>query len=263
MSGNTGISDAEVSEYGSWRVMRVAEATSTNTELLAMAESGHVTGRTAMIADHQTAGRGRLDRRWDAPPGANLLVSLLFDDVGDPAVLTQAVGLAAVLAVESFASNALNERLGLKWPNDLLVDGRKLAGVLAQRSARGPIVVGVGLNVGWAPPGAASMAADLSLDVAPIDVLHAMLDELRRIDALLGDGDNTGEFAAAFRSRMLTIGQNVRIELPGDELLVGRAVDVEGDGRLLVEAAEDGALHRLDVGDVVHLRPARGTDLDD
>ena len=120
--------------------------------------------RSVLVADHQTAGRGRLDRRWDAPPGANLLVSLLFHEVPeDPGELTRRVGLAAVDACrETTGVDAV-----LKWPNDVLVGDRKLAGILAERTATGTVVVGLGLNVGWAPPG----AAKLGPDVDPLDVL--------------------------------------------------------------------------------------------
>ncbi|MEZ5273130.1 MAG: hypothetical protein R2694_12630 [Ilumatobacteraceae bacterium] len=101
-----------------------------------------------LCALHQTAGRGRLDRRWDAPPGANLLVSLLFRDV--PAAsheLTWRVGLAACAAAEQVAGVTPS----LKWPNDLLVDDRKLAGVLAQASfgAPGALAGRAGRSSSW------------------------------------------------------------------------------------------------------------------
>ncbi|MEM1334906.1 MAG: biotin--[acetyl-CoA-carboxylase] ligase, partial [Actinomycetota bacterium] len=142
-----------------WTVREVAETTSTNADLLDEVDRvpdgpDHVVLR----ADHQTAGRGRLDRRWEAPPGANLLVSILFrQPPARPQVLTQAVACAALAAVDRWCSpNGV--AAGLKWPNDLVVDDRKLAGVLAQRHETGPVVVGIGLNVGWAPDGAAALA---------------------------------------------------------------------------------------------------------
>ena len=107
---------------------------------MAAAASG-APDRSVLVADHQTAGRGRLDRRWDAPPGANLLVSILFRTVPSPAsALTQRVGLAAIDACRA----AAGVEAVLKWPNDLLLDDRKLAGILAQRAADGSIVVGLG-----------------------------------------------------------------------------------------------------------------------
>src|SRR5476651_2338843 len=113
-----------------WQISIVDETGSTNADLLASAASGAL-DRSVLMARHQTAGRGRLDRRWEAPAGANLLVSLLFREVPEhPHQLTQRVALAAVSACAEIAGVSPT----LKWPNDLLFDGRKLAGVLAQSS---------------------------------------------------------------------------------------------------------------------------------
>ncbi len=222
-----------------WRVRVVDETGSTNADLLVEAAAG-APDRTVLVARHQTAGRGRLDRTWVAPPGANLLVSLLFTDVPHvPHVLTQRVGVAAVIACERVAG----VRATLKWPNDLLVDDQKLAGVLAQATivgARQAVVVGIGINVGWAPPDAARLGDGID----PLDVLAAMLvafDEL------------PDDIAASYRSRLGTLGRSVKVDL-ADGAVEGRAIDVEPDGRLLV-LDECGITHRIDTGDVVHLRP--------
>jgi BirA family transcriptional regulator, biotin operon repressor / biotin---[acetyl-CoA-carboxylase] ligase len=217
-----------------WTVEHVAETGSTNADLLATA--GWRPDRSVLVTDHQTAGRGRLDRRWDAPPGANLLVSLLFHRVPrDPGELTRRVGLAAVDACREAAGIVAV----LKWPNDVLVDDRKLAGILAQRSAAGAVVVGLGLNVRWAPDGAARLGAA----VAPLDVLHALLDAYDRLPDDVGD---------RYRRTLATLGRTVRIELT-DGTLAGTALDVEPDGRLVV-LDQCGVTHRVDVGDVIHLR---------
>ena len=108
---------------------RVAETGSTNADLLAAAAGGAPHG-TVLVTDHQTAGKGRLGRVWDAPPGANLLVSVLFRHGFDPTrphELTQRVAVAAARAAERVAGVVPD----LKWPNDLLIDGAKLAGILA------------------------------------------------------------------------------------------------------------------------------------
>jgi BirA family biotin operon repressor/biotin-[acetyl-CoA-carboxylase] ligase len=218
-------------------VRHVARTGSTNTDLVEAATAG-APDRSVLVADHQTAGRGRLDRRWDAPPGANLLVSILLRDVpGDPGAVTRRLGVAAVEAVRR--TSGLDARL--KWPNDLLLDDRKVAGVLAQRAPDGSIVVGLGLNVGWAPDG----AARLGDGVDPLEVLVALL---RAYDDLPADVHDR------YRALLSTLGQRVRVELPSGEL-VGTALDVEPDGRLLV-VDECAISHRVDVGDVVHLRPA-------
>ncbi len=221
-----------------WHVSVVEETGSTNADLLAAALQG-APNRTVLAARHQSAGRGRLDRTWEAPPGANLLVSLLFTDVPQvPHVLTQRVAIAATMAADRVAG--VNAQL--KWPNDLLVDDAKLAGVLAQSTmhdGRQAVVVGIGVNCAWAPPG----AARLGEGVDPLTVLHALLvayDEL------------PDDIAALYRSRLGTLGRSVRVEL-ADAVLEGRAIDVEPDGRLLVLDA-CGITHRIDTGDVVHLR---------
>ena len=219
-----------------WSVWHRAETGSTNTDLLDAAD--RLVDRTVLLTDHQTAGRGRLDRRWDAPAGTNLLVSILFRTVPDaPGELTRRVGLAVVRAVDALGVGVA----GLKWPNDVVSDGAKLAGILAQRAPNGAVVVGVGLNVGWAPDGAALLGGGHR----PADVLGAVLvayDELPT--------DITDEY----RSRLVTLGMRVRVERPAD-VLTGTAIDVEPDGRLVV-LDECAVTHRLDVGDVVHLRPA-------
>ena len=220
-----------------WRVQVVEETGSTNTDLLAAAAAG-APDRTVLVARHQTAGRGRLDRHWDAPPGANLLVSLLFRDLPtDPHVLTQRVAVATAKACEQLAG----VRPVLKWPNDLLLDGMKLAGVLAQaRLGTSPaVVVGIGVNVAWAPPGAAKVGHD----VQPLDLLAEML---REYDELPDD------VWLSYRDRLDTIGRRVRIELQGS-YQEGIAVDVDPDGRLVV-VDDAGKSHRYAVGDVVHLR---------
>ena len=219
-----------------WTIEHVTSTGSTNADLAATAATR--SDRSVLIADHQTAGRGRLDRRWDAPPGANLLASLLFHVIHDPPVeLTQRVGLAAIAAVDDVAG----VRAHLKWPNDVLVDGGKLAGILAQRTAGGAVVVGIGLNVRWAPEGAARLGEDHD----PLDVLAALLDAY---DALPAD------VAPAYRDRLVTLGQRVRVERLAD-VLEGTAVDVDSAGRLVVVDA-CALSHHIDVGDVVHVRPS-------
>lgn len=233
-----------------WDVRHVAETTSTNTDLLDAVASGAAGLRTVLVADHQTAGRGRLDRRWDAPAGANLLVSIaMAPAVAVPSEMTHRVGIAALRSSRRLVDD--DAVLGLKWPNDLLLDGRKLAGVLAQRSpTREVVVVGLGLNVGWAPDGAASLAQATTSATAPhpADVLCHLLDALDELDGLDAD-----ELMAVYRRDLHTLDQQVRVELPDGSVLLGRAVDIDELGRLVVEAA--GRRHVLDVGDVVHVRP--------
>jgi BirA family transcriptional regulator, biotin operon repressor / biotin---[acetyl-CoA-carboxylase] ligase len=219
-----------------WAVEHVAETGSTNADLLAGAADRP--DRSVLFADHQTAGKGRLDRRWDAPPGANLLVSILFKDVpAHPSELTRRIALAARAACTQLSGVDVR----LKWPNDLLVEDRKLAGILAERAASGDVVVGLGLNVGWAPDGAARLGGDLT----PRDVLRALLVAYDRLPADVSDD---------YRAALGTLGRRVRVELPKG-IVEGTATDIEADGRLVVIDA-CAVTHRFSAGDVVHLRPA-------
>jgi BirA family biotin operon repressor/biotin-[acetyl-CoA-carboxylase] ligase len=225
--------DPDVAAAGRWSVWYIAETGSTNADLLARSDSPD---RTVLVAGHQTAGRGRLDRSWEAPPGVNLLTSILFRDVPDrPSDLTRAVGIAAVDAVAAVAGVEAR----LKWPNDVLLDDRKLAGILAQRSPSGEVVVGIGINVGWAPDGAARLGPD-------VDPLAVLTELLRALGAL---GEDVHD---RYRALLDTLGRRVRVELPAGEI-IGRAVDVARDGSLFV-IDECAITHHIEAGDVVHLR---------
>lgn len=220
-----------------WVVEHVASTGSTNDDLVATATAR--SDRSVLVADHQTAGRGRLDRRWEAPPGRNLLVSLLFHIVPErPHELTRRVALAAVATCRTIAGVEVT----LKWPNDLLLGPAKLAGILAQRTAKGSVVVGLGLNVGWSPPGAARLGDG-------IDPLKVLAGVLTAYDELPADVDDV------YRRRLSTIGQHVHVDRAAGAL-TGTAIDVDADGRLLV-MDDHGVTHHLDVGDVTHVRVAR------
>ena len=220
-----------------WQVSVVEATGSTNADLLDAGANG-APDRSVLVARHQTAGRGRLDRRWDAEPGANLLVSLLFREVpATPSELTQRVGLAAIAACQRVAG----VKPSLKWPNDLLLHGAKLAGILAQAKLlpQPVVVVGIGINVGWSPQGSARLGSD----VDPLDLLAAMLQAYDDLPA---------DVWMLYRHNLGTLGRSVRVEVP-DGVVEGRALDVELDGRLVV-VDDCGITHRFAVGDIVHLR---------
>jgi BirA family transcriptional regulator, biotin operon repressor / biotin---[acetyl-CoA-carboxylase] ligase len=182
----------------------------------------------------------------------NLLVSFLFRDVPDRLhVVTQVVALAAVRV----ASGECGVDVEVKWPNDLLVGGEKVAGILAQAApvdSTGTIpfvVVGIGCNIEWAPEGATSLSAHAGYRaIAPHDFLLAMLPHIDQLFAM-----NDDELHREYVNRLATIGSRVRAQMPGDVDIVGRALDVELDGRLVV-LDECGVTHRIDTADVVHLR---------
>lgn len=247
-----------------WRVRRVAETGSTNDDLVREARDG-APHRTVIVADHQTAGRGRLARTWEAPPGANLLASMLFRAshvAHPPQVLAQAVGVAALRAVRARLPRRGAGAAALKWPNDVLVRDAKCAGILAvgERPGdreRGFVVVGLGLNVGWCPEGATSLAREGAAACAPADVLA---DVLREIDGL--EPLPATDLRATYLESLGTLGRRVRVELAtgGGESVEGDATDVDDEGRLVVTLATRAAggarvRRTIDAGDVVHLRP--------
>jgi BirA family biotin operon repressor/biotin-[acetyl-CoA-carboxylase] ligase len=250
-----------------WDVRWFPEIDSTNAYLLKESRLGVPEG-TVAVADHQSAGRGRLDRRWESPPGASLLASILFRPEFDPVELhlcTAAVALAAAEACRQVAG------VGpvLKWPNDLVVDGAKLAGVLAEAEfgSSGPggsspsapalaVVVGIGLNVEWPGPDDVQGTCLRDLSASPTDrmqLLDALLDALSARRALLDTPEGRKEVAAELRERCATLGQRVRVELPA-EAVVGVATEVDDAGHLIV--LTDGGPRVVAAGDVVHLRPA-------
>lgn len=223
-----------------WSVRWTSETTSTNDDLLDAAVQG-AADRTVLAARHQTAGRGRLDRRWDAPADTNLLVSLLFRNVPEhPFELTQRVGLAAMDAARTLSG--VDARL--KWPNDVLVGDAKLAGILAQTTGSlGAVVVGLGMNVRWCPPDAARLGEHLD----PRDVLDEVLSALDR---------QPSDIRARYRASLATIGRHVEVVTGVAEAtsrVSGTAVDVDDHGRLVVRTADDRVL-AVASGDVVHAR---------
>jgi BirA family biotin operon repressor/biotin-[acetyl-CoA-carboxylase] ligase len=244
--------DQKANQSENWHIRHVPETGSTNTDLLAEGAQG-APDRTVLRADYQSAGRGRLDRAWEAPRGANLLVSMLLRHVpAHPHVLTQTVAVAAAWV----AREKCGVDVVMKWPNDLLVGNEKVAGILAQAGsldAQGVptfVVVGIGLNLTWAPPGATSLAASgWTQALSPDEFLLLMLPH---IDALLAMPLN--EMHELYVAELGTIGMRVRAELPHSDALVGRATGVEADGRLIV-LDDCGVTHRIDTADVVHLRP--------
>lgn len=243
-----------------WHDVRVVASTgSTSSDLVELARAGAAEG-TVLVADHQRSGRGRLDRAWLTPPGTAIAASLLFGPSGVPATrwpwLPLAVGVAVVEAVGEVAAVCAD----LKWPNDVLVDGRKLAGILAEvvpGAGGAHVVVGLGLNVSVAVEDLPRTATSLALAGAPdVDRAHLLGAILDRIEAhyvtwRAGDGDPE-PVLAAYRPLCGTLGSLVEVTLPTGEVLSGRAVDVDTAGRLVVRTAESD--RALSVGDVVHVR---------
>ncbi|BBY43753.1 biotin--[acetyl-CoA-carboxylase] ligase [Mycolicibacterium celeriflavum] len=250
-----------VSSSPEWRrVDVVAETGSTNADLIARAGRGDSIAGTVLIAENQTAGRGRRGRSWSAVPFAQITMSVGVDVAAVPSdawgLLPLATGVAVVDAVADAGVEA-----GLKWPNDVLADGGKLAGILAEVAAADQaVVIGVGLNVSLRGD---EVGVDGVTSLVDLGVAHPgrqrlvgrILHELgHRVDSWRRAGGVDAGLIAAYRARSLTLGMTVRALLPGDRELVGLARDVDGQGRLVIDT-DDGPT-TVSAGDIVHLRPA-------
>jgi BirA family biotin operon repressor/biotin-[acetyl-CoA-carboxylase] ligase len=251
-------------DSGLWRSLEVVpEIGSTNAALVAAAAADEAEG-AVLVAEHQVAGRGRLDRVWISPPRAGLTVSfLLRPDV--PAARRGWLPLLTGVALAEAVGEVTGVRASLKWPNDLLaLDGRKLAGILAEGrdSPTHPtaVVVGVGLNVSTTADELPDTGTSLSgvtgatVDRAPVllGFLRAVERRYRRWTAALGDPVSTG-LAADYLAWSSTVGSEVVVSLPDGSTLEGTARAVDWDGRLVV-ATPEGQVE-LASGDVRHVRP--------
>jgi BirA family biotin operon repressor/biotin-[acetyl-CoA-carboxylase] ligase len=249
-----------------WRQLDVvAQTGSTNADLLTQAASGIDIDGAVLIAEHQTAGRGRHGRGWSATPRAQITMSVGVGVADIPTVGWGWLSLAAGVAVVDAVAAVTGVEAGLKWPNDVLAGGGKLAGILAEVARpvfRPAIVIGVGLNVTQAPEevddaGATSL---LDLGVAAPDrdqLVRRLLRELdARITAWRATHGSDLALAADYRARSLTISSRVRAELPGGKEVVGIAGGVDDQGRLCIETGEvtGGQTVVISAGDVVHLR---------
>ncbi|HEY2303939.1 MAG TPA: biotin--[acetyl-CoA-carboxylase] ligase [Acidimicrobiales bacterium] len=229
---------------------------STNRYLLDEARVGAAEGAVA-VAAYQTAGRGRRGREWTAAPNASLLASVLLRPTGLAAdrrhLVTAAVALAAASACEAVAGF----RPSVKWPNDLVVEDRKLAGILAEVDGDA-IVVGLGMNLNWGaeelPLGAVSADALAGRSVDPGEMLAALLTHLEDRCRQLDHPDGLLAITEDSRASSATVGRDVRVELV-DHTVVGRAEEIDDHGHLHVRTV-GGATLEVTAGDVIHLRPA-------
>ncbi|MFG1887303.1 biotin--[acetyl-CoA-carboxylase] ligase [Micromonospora sp. NPDC049051] len=270
---------ALVAPHGPWARLELrVETGSTNADVVEAARAGEPEG-LVVVAERQTAGRGRRGRVWQSPPRAGIATSVLLrpgeagEERGWPPVSPAGYGwlplLAGVALVEAVTRLAELDA-GLKWPNDLLVDGRKCGGILAEAvPATEPgeppaIVLGIGLNVtlrahelpenpGGMPATSLQLAGASATDRDPLlrALLRALADWYDQWRASGADVRECGLHEAYLRS-CDTIGRQVRVLLPGGGELAGQATGIDLDGRLVVRAP-DGE-HRVAAGDVLHVR---------
>ena len=230
----------------------VATVPSTNTALAAAAGAG-APDRTVLVAEHQSAGRGRAARSWSAPPRSGLALSVLLRPTEVPPDRWSWLPLLVGVALCRTVSTLGEIPAVLKWPNDLLLgaDQRKAAGILAEVIPAGPaVVVGIGLNVstrGEELPGPPATSLLLEHGVTDrVVLLPAILRSLA--GAYAGWRADPGALPAAYRSVSSTFGRTVRLSLPDGTAVEGVADDLDEDGRIVVNGTAYGA------GDVVHLR---------
>ncbi|WP_405938507.1 biotin--[acetyl-CoA-carboxylase] ligase [Streptomyces sp. NBC_00726] len=263
-----------------WTALDVVESTgSTNTDLAARAAG--LTEGTVLVAEEQTAGRGRLERTWTAPARSGLFFSVYLTPGDVPPERWGWLPLLTGVAAATGLARAAGVDMALKWPNDLLVsipkdsdrlrpgetpsgEERKTGGILAERAGDG-VVIGIGLNVSLRAdelpaPTAASLALAGAVSTDRETLLRGVLRSLEHWYGLWRDAD--GDAAAsgvqeAYVAGCATLGKAVRAQLPGDRTLTGEAVAVDGDGRLVL-ATGGGLREPVSAGDIVHLRGAAG-----
>ena len=226
--------NSKVSQY--WSVSVTEETESTQIDLANNFEPGKV-----LVAEFQSAGRGRLDRKFEVPPRKGLTFSFCIKSEKDFGWIPLITGLAVSRAINKYLGKDL---VKIKWPNDLLVDGKKLAGILSEKVGSGA-VVGVGINIFQTQeelPIENAISLSMVADVDRSDLLIQILNELGSALSNIEGEKNK------YRESCATIGQKVRVTLPSGEEIEDLAIGISNDGALLLNSRE------ISVGDIVHLR---------
>lgn len=239
-------------------VRYLAHTGSTNDVLREMAEQGAPEG-AVVVTDEQTAGRGRMGRVWAAPPGSSLLLSVLFRPALPPEHVYRLVMVCGLAAAEACEAEEGIGRVDVKWPNDLQIGGKKLAGVLAESAFSGEqpewVIMGVGLNVNQtfaaSDPLAGTATSLRTISSRQHDraaLLARLLAGIQRWHARLDDAG----LVEAWQARCVTVGQRVRVEAAG-RVLEGLAEEIDAGGALWLRD-DDGRRHCLAAGEVSVLR---------
>lgn len=243
-----------------------ASLASTNDRALAWLSERALDG-ALVTADAQTAGRGRLGRRWSSPPGRDVYASVIVRPGVAPTgfgsvSLAVAVGLREGLI--SLFGESLASKLALKWPNDLLLDGRKLAGILCESRWRGhevELVIGFGINVHRErdefEPELRARATSLALELAPehrrgrAAILAAVLTELERnLDRFFAEPGGFAAIRSRYEPHCLVIGQTIEVAEPSGRRFMAIAEGLDHDGALRVRPCEGGPSVRVESADV-------------
>jgi BirA family biotin operon repressor/biotin-[acetyl-CoA-carboxylase] ligase len=251
--------DAVAASGGRWRGVEVVPRTaSTNADLLARCEAGEAPG-VVLVAEHQTQGRGRLDRTWESPAGTGLTFTASVAPTVDRSAwgwLPLLAGLAVVEAVQERTGLSA----GLKWPNDVLVGDRKLGGLLVQVAANAPVaVIGIGINThlraeAMPVPEATSLVLE-GADAEGADRVRLLTAILGRLAVRMADLDAgpSDQAMADYRNACVTLGRHVDIARTSAAHVRGVVADVADDAALVVDVHGDGTVH-VAAGDVTHLR---------
>jgi BirA family biotin operon repressor/biotin-[acetyl-CoA-carboxylase] ligase len=229
--------NSKVSRY--WSVSVIEETTSTQSDLVQQFESGKV-----LVAEYQSAGRGRLDRKFIVPPRKGLTFSFCIEATNDFGWIPLLTGLAVAQGINNYLNSDL---VKIKWPNDLLIDEKKLGGILSEKSETG-VVVGVGINIFQTqtelPISDATSLTNVvrNMEIDRSELLSRILD---RIGEVLAD---LGKFKNEYREFCSTIGKSVMVTLPTGQVIEDLAIGISTEGALLLKS------HEITVGDTVHLR---------
>lgn len=237
------------------------EAPSTNDVLADLAKSGGEDYLSVVVTLDQTAGRGRLGRSWVAPPGTMAAVSVLLPAAN---VARESLGWVPLIAGTAMAAS-IDEligggRTGLKWPNDVQIDGLKVCGVLSELLPSTAVIVGTGINLFLTadelPVATATSLALAGVELRGDELVDAVLSRyLARLDEMLSAfAVSPAGIHRQVAEWCRTLGRNVRVELPGGENLFGVAVGIDENGCLLVRSERDDEVVAVAAGDITHLR---------
>jgi len=247
----------ELSQTRFNKIEHISETVSTNSDLVS--KGSELSDGFILVSDHQTGGRGRLGRQWEAPPSKNLLFSVLLNPnwkMERHQLVTPALALSTVEVLEDLGLKAT-----VKWPNDVMVEReseKKIAGILAEyvQKEKPFLVVGMGLNIEWplqedlAPPDSISLKA-CGIQKDRWEMLIEILENFEKRLVEIASEKGTTTFRKAYISKSSTLENEVKVE-KSDGDIIGTAVDVEEDGSLIIE--NEHGTTSITAGDVIHLR---------
>lgn len=256
--------DLSASQEFASRLQYLEEIGSTNTYLLERADDPDWPDFSVVVTDNQTSGRGRLNRSWESKKGKSLAVSVLLRPVEFGIAKYSWLPLIAGLAMQRAVASLLDSgEVGLKWPNDVQVNGEKISGILAEVTSAGTaVVVGAGLNLLQSKaelpiPNATSLAlcgvTGFSLDDVLVRYLAALKNLYLDFSAEQGDPVRSGLLESVIEVSA-TVGKQVEVTLPGNTKFTGTAAGIDSEGRLLVAIAEPTEIRAVAAGDIEHLR---------